>query len=97
METNEKFWIEAVFERGHRMMDQPASAADMQSHIVALRRHAVDIARGDPDQASQVRRPEFVQPLRRFGTPFTFEATEAMLTMLPPPFASMLGKNALMV
>ena len=52
------------------MMDQPAAAADVEPHIIALGRHPVDVAGGDAHQAGEVRRPEFVEPLRGFDRRF---------------------------
>ncbi len=46
------------------MVNEPAAAADVEAHIVALGRHAVDVLGGDPHQARQVRSPEFFEPLR---------------------------------
>ncbi len=71
MQPDEQLGVEAVLERGHRMVDEPASPSDVQPHIVALGGHPVDVAGGNADQAGQVGRPEFVEALRalarRFG------------------------------
>ena len=37
--------------------------------------------------------PFVVLYTKRFGTPLMLEATEAMLIITPPPFASMMGRN----
>ena len=59
----EQFRIEPFLQRRHRMMDQPAAPPDVEAHIIAFGRHPVDVARGDSDQAGEIRRPEFVKPL----------------------------------
>ena len=64
VKPDEQLGVEPFLERGHRMVDQPAAAADVQPHVIALGRHPVDVAGGDPHQAGQVRRPEFLEPLR---------------------------------
>ena len=65
VEADEQLGVQSFLQRGHRMVDQPAAAADVEAHVVALRRHAVDVARGDPDQARQVGRREFFQPSQK--------------------------------
>jgi two-component system, LytTR family, response regulator AlgR len=38
------------------MVDQPAAASDVEPHVVALGRHAVDIPRSDPHQTGEIGR-----------------------------------------
>ena len=66
MKPDKEMRVQALFERGHRMMDKPAAPADVKPHIIALRGHAVDIACGNAHQPGEVGSPEFLQPLLRF-------------------------------
>ena len=60
-EADEQSRVEPFLERRHRVMDQPAALADVEPHVIALGRDAVDVARGDADKPAQVRRPEFLE------------------------------------
>src|ERR1044071_1269809 len=57
------------------MVDKPAPAADVQPHVIAFRRDAVDVAGGDAHKPAEVRRPKLLQvwgkhgPRRRPGLP----------------------------
>jgi hypothetical protein len=70
--------VEPVFERGHRMVDQPAAASDVKPHVVALGGHSVDVLCSNSDKAAEVGGPEFVDPFRRLaglgrGDPVMFD------------------------
>jgi len=48
-------------------VDQPAPAADVEPHVIALGRDPVDVAGGYADEAGEVRRPEFLEMGRWLG------------------------------
>ena len=52
VKPNEEFGVQAFLKGGHRMVDQPTSPPHMKTHIVALRRNAIDI------RAAILTRPE---------------------------------------
>jgi len=51
VKPDEQVWIQSFLKRSHRMMDQPAAPADVEAHVVALGRDAVDVAGGDAHEA----------------------------------------------
>ena len=67
MEADEQVRVQPLLQRGHRMVDEPAALPDMEPHIIAFGRHAVDVARGNSHQPRQIGCPEFLEPRRRPG------------------------------
>src|SRR5205085_6761887 len=64
VEPDEKLRIQPLLESGHGMVDEPAAPSDVEPHVITLGRHPIDVSRGNPNQAREVRGPEFVEPLR---------------------------------
>src|SRR3546814_233296 len=54
VDAHELVGVHARFQRFDRMVDQPAAAADVQAHIVALSLDQVDLARVDAQQIAAV-------------------------------------------
>src|SRR3546814_10362440 len=71
VDAHELVGVHARFQRFDRLVDQPAAAADVQAHIVALGLDQIDLARVDAQHLAAVLDPEFVDPLALFcGRPF---------------------------
>jgi hypothetical protein len=69
VQPHKQLWVQSFFQRSHAVVDKPASAPDVQAHIIAFSRDPVHVARSNPDQPGEVGGPELLQPAgRRFDT-----------------------------